>query len=95
MAIREAVIPGTIRYQRCAVCGEELGEVRSLADYDPDALCPACQKEKAREDDLAETRLEVMEFYDWQLAKYLSDYLRNTIWNESCKKFHIPEEEQA
>ena len=95
MPARETIVPGTIRYQRCACCGEELGEVRSLADYDPDALCPACRKEKAREDDLAEARLEVMEAMDVELHKYLSKDLCNTVWNVLCRKFHIPEEEQA
>ena len=95
MPTREAVISGTIRYQRCARCGEELEEIQSLADYDPGALCPKHKAEKAREDDLAEALLEVMEFYDRELSKYLSDDLRDTIWNEACKKFRIPEEENA
>lgn len=89
------IIPGTIRYQRCARCGKELGEIHNLFDYDPDALCHSCKAEKAREDDLAEARLEVMDFYDRELKKYLSADLKDTIWNEACKKFHIPEEEQV
>ena len=95
MPVRETIIPGTIRYQRCARCGKELGEIHNLFDYDPGALCRDHKAEKAREDDLAEARLEGMDFYDRELKKYLSDNLKDTIWNEACKKFHIPEEEQA
>ena len=53
MPVRETIIPGTIRYQRCARCGVELGEIRSLDDYDPGALCRDCKAEKAREDEVA------------------------------------------
>lgn len=94
MPVRETIIPGTIRYQRCARCGKELGEICSLDDYDPGALCRGCKAEKAREDDLAEAQMEVLDWVDGELAKRrdVPRTFRESLWWAGLKQFHLEEQ---
>lgn len=95
MPVRETIIPGTIRYQRCARCGVELGEICSLDDYDPGALCCSCKAEKAREDDLAEAQMEVLDWVDGELAKRrdVASTFRESLRWAGLARFHLKEDQ--
>ena len=45
MPNHETIVPGLRPHQHCVRCGADLGELRGPTDYDPAALCPACQRE--------------------------------------------------
>ena len=62
----------------CARCGLELYG-------DEDTLCADCRTALRQYD--ARTATAVMEAMDEQLKKYLSDDLRNTVWNELVREF--------
>ena len=63
----------------CTRCGGEI--------YDPEEgeVCMACQKELQRWDQ--KTANAILEDMDFELRKYLSDDLRNTVWNSVAPKY--------
>lgn len=67
----------------CPRCGGELYDPAS----EPGTLCPACEGELRRYHQ--PTLQAVMEELDFQLQKYLSDDLRNTIYNTLATKFNL------
>lgn len=68
-------------FSYCPRCG---GEIYHEQEGD---LCPACQKELSRWD--RNTVEAVMEAFDSELGKYLSDDLRDTVWNEVAGRFCV------
>lgn len=63
----------------CVRCGGEL-----YAEEEKN-LCIMCRKEVSKWDSL--TVEAVMEAVDKELEKYLSDDLRNSVWNAMCGQF--------
>lgn len=68
-------------FDYCPRCG---GEIYHESE---DRLCPDCIKELSKFD---ETTVDaVMEAFDFELEKYLSDDLRDTVWNAVATKFCV------
>lgn len=70
----------------CPRCG---GEV-----YDGEEYCTDCRergRRKSRRYDQG-TVEDMLEELDWHLQKYLSDDLRNTVWNAMAGKFKVEED---
>lgn len=63
----------------CDHCGGE------LYSCDEEGLCYRCRSELERYDQ--ETVEAVMEAFDGELEKYLSDDMRNTVWNAVAERF--------
>lgn len=77
----------------CGRCGGELWGDDADRDEHGRVYCPTCRADMADADCRAEVALEVMEAMDAELKKYLSDELRDTVWNEMVRKFHTKEAE--
>lgn len=65
----------------CIRCGGEI--------YDPeeDDICYRCRSELERYDQ--KTVEAVMEAFDGELEKYLSDDLRNEVWNAVAERYAV------
>lgn len=72
----------------CECCGGEIyGEVER--DMDGNLYCPECAKEQAEKIEKEETVISVLEEVDRELTKYLSDDLRDNIWNTLVNRFRV------
>ena len=77
----------------CDRCQAEIyGEAEADEDEHGHVYCRECREKLAAENDRAEAALEVMEAVDGELKKYLSDELRNTVWNTMARRFRLPKE---
>ena len=75
----------------CERCGGELWGAEAEEDDRGRVCCPTCRTELAEAERRAEVALDVLEAVDTELKKYLSDELRNTVWNEMVRRFPVKE----
>lgn len=79
-----------------AECDRCQAEIYSESEADEDehghVYCRECRAELAAENDRAEAALAVLEAVDAELKKYLSDELRDNLWNTMVSRFHLPKE---
>lgn len=73
----------------CGNCEGELWGVNAEPDERGRVLCPGCRADESHYD--AETVDAVMEAYDREVGKYLSEDVRNTIWNALSRRFPTKE----
>lgn len=71
---------------RCTRCEGELWGTEAEPDERGHTLCQTCQEDLDTKYD-ADTVMAVLEAYDLEVKKYLSDDLRDTIWNEMVRRF--------